>query len=166
MHSGEVLQPPPTITSCETQCHVCDGSHSKTFMPIIFSGAFAFLKSSNFGAVLGVEINVDNGTSFVASLSSDGDWCKRVFGLKNPKTYNVTAFFLQLIALRIIEFKTMDKKKMIGGLTMLSSGKYKYEDPLAWKGMAFRTAKRGGALIAFDKVVDNHRKVIELLNEY
>ena len=166
MHCGEMEQQAPQITPCETQCHVCDGSHSKTFLPIIFSGAFAFMKSSAFGAVLGVEINVDNATSFVASLSSDGDWCKRVFGLKNPSTYNVTAFFLQLIGLRIIEFQTLDKKKMIGGLTRLSSGKFKYEDPSSWKGMSFRTANRGGALIAFEKVLENHEKVIELLKEY
>ena len=43
---------------------------------------------------------------------------------------------------------------------MLSSGKYKYENPLSWKGMAFCTAKCGGALIAFEKVLENHRKVI------
>ena len=167
MHCGEIEQPPLAITSCETQCHVCDGSNSKTFLPIIFSGALAFLRSSTFGSVLGVAINVDNGSEFVASLASDGDWCKSVFGLKNPTTYNVTAFFLQLIALRIIDFKTVDKKQMIAGLTMSSSGKYKYEDPLSWKGMAFRTAKRGrGGLIDFAKVMENHQKVIDLLDEY
>ena len=42
----------------------------------------------------------------------------------------------------------------------------KYDDPSSWKGMAFRTAKRGGALIVFEKVLENHQKVIELLNEY
>jgi len=55
---------------------------------------------------------------------------------------------------------------MIGGLTMLSSGKYKYDNPSSWKGMVFCTAKRGGALIVFEKVLENHQKVIELLKEY
>ena len=49
---GEIKQPPPTVTNCDTQCHVCDETQSKTFLPIIFSGSFAFLKSARFGAVL------------------------------------------------------------------------------------------------------------------
>jgi len=125
------------ISSCVTHCHVCDRCHSKSFLSIIFSGAYAFLKSDRFGAVLGVEINVENGAAFVSSLASDGDECKRVFGLKNPTTYNVTVFFLQLIALRIIEFKSLDNTKMICVLTGESPEKYKYEDSLAWKGMSF-----------------------------
>ena len=48
----------------------------------MFSVAFAFLKDSTFGAALGIGITVDNGAAFVATLASDGDWCKRVFGLK------------------------------------------------------------------------------------
>ena len=83
MHCGEMKQPPPTVTNCDTQCHVCDGTHSKTFLPVIFSSSFVFLKSARFGAVLGVEIDVENGAAFAASLASNGDECKRVFSLKN-----------------------------------------------------------------------------------
>ena len=85
---------------------------------------------------------------------------------ENPTTYNVTAFFLQLIALRIIEFKSHDNTKMICVLIEESPGKYKYKDPLAWKEMSFRMAKRGGALIDFAKVVHKHGEVIRLLNKY
>ena len=154
------------VKNCDTQCHVCDGTHSKTFLPIIFSSSFAFLKSERFGAVLGVEIDVENGAAFAASLASNGDECKRVFGLKNSDTYNVHAFFLQLIALIIIEFKTLDNTKMICVLTKESPWKFKYEDPLSWKVMLFRTAKRSGALIDFEKLVHNHWEVMKLINEY
>ena len=50
MYSGKMQQPPPSITPCLTQCHVCDGIHLQTFLPIIFSGALSFMKSSTFGA--------------------------------------------------------------------------------------------------------------------
>ena len=46
------------------------------------------------------------------------------------------------------------------------TGKYKFEDPLSWKEMMFRMANRGGRYIAFEKVIENHRKVTFLLEEY
>ena len=82
MYCGEMKQPLHRVTHCDTQCHICDGTHSKTFLPIIFSGAFTFLKSAHFGAVWGVEINVENGAAFVASLVFDGNEYKLVFGMK------------------------------------------------------------------------------------
>ena len=79
--------------------------------------------------------------------------------------YNVTAFFLQLIALRLIGFKTLTNKQMICECNMMASGKYKFEDPLSWKGMVFHTAKRGGHQLAFEEVIENHCKVSSLLEE-
>ena len=32
--------------------------------------------------------------------------------------------------------------------------------------MTFHTTNRGGALIVFEKVLENHQKVVELLKEY
>ena len=166
MQHGDTEALPTKNIGCSKQCHVCDGTHSKTFLPIIFSGAFAFLKSACFGAVLGVDINVDNCDTFVNTLASDANWCRRIFGLKKTTTYNATAFFLQLLSLRLLEFKTRDNKTMICECTQSSNGNYRYEDPLLWKVMAFRTAKRGGALIAFEEVVEKHNRVTQLLNEY
>ena len=93
---GEVKSPIPLSlrVPCINQCYVCDSTHINTCLPIIFSGSIAFLESGRFGSVLGVEINVENGTDFVATLGLNKDWCKRVFGLAKLNTYNVTAFFL------------------------------------------------------------------------
>ena len=137
-------------------------------VPIIFSGALAFMKSSAFGAVLGVEIKADNCNAFVASLSSDANMCKSVFGLKNPKTFQVTAFFLQLIALRLIEFKVRNNMEMICVCVQHCSPihHYKYDDPLCWKGFAFRTSKRGRGTIPFEMVLKRHNEVAALLQEY
>ena len=45
MRCGEIKPPPSSIPPCITQCYVCNGTHVKTFLPIIFSSAIAFLKS-------------------------------------------------------------------------------------------------------------------------
>ena len=37
---------------------------------------------------------------------------------------------------------------------------------LNWKGLLFRSAKRGCHLINFDKVDENHQRVTELLDDY
>ena len=168
MHCGEMHQPPPSIAPCETQCHVCDGTHLQTFLPIIFSGALAFMKSSAFGAVLGVEIKADNCAASVASSSSDANMCKSVFGVRAPKTYQVTAFFLQLVALRLIEFKVRNNTEMICHCVQHPSPdyQYKYDDLLFWKGFSFRTAKRGRETIPFLMVLERHNAVRALMEEY
>ena len=115
---------------------------------------------------MGVDINVDHCDTFVNTLASDVNWCRRIFGLKKTTTYNATDFFLQLLSLRLLEFKTRDNKTMICECTQSSNRNYRYKDPLLCKGMAFRIAKHGGAMIAFQEVVDKHNRVTQLLNEY
>ena len=80
----------------------------------------------------------------------------------------MTAFFLQLIALRLIEFKVRNNTKMICECTKHESPshQFEYEDPLCWKGFAFRTSKRGRSTISFDMVLANHKKVEALLDKY
>ena len=80
-----------------------------------------------------------------------------MFGVAKPNTYNVMAFFLQLIALRLIQFKVIDKDKIVCMCTESEGDKYSYEDPLNWKVLSFRSAKRGCHLVDFGKVVENHR---------
>ena len=55
---------------------------------------------------------------------------------------------------------------MVCMYTESEGGKYPYKNPLNWKGLSFRSAKRGCHLIDFDKVVEDHRRVTELLDEY
>ena len=55
---------------------------------------------------------------------------------------------------------------MICEYTVSANGMNTYEDPEKWKGMAFRSAKRGGTLIPFEKVLEKHCKVASLLEEY
>ena len=168
MHCGEMQQPPPSIAPCGTQCHVCDGTHLQTFLPIIFSGALAFMKSPAFVAVLGVELTADNCIALVASLSTDANMCKGVFGIRSTKQYQVTAFFLQLIALRLIEFKVRNNTEMICHRVLHQSNnfQYRFDDPQCWKGFSFRSAKRGRETISFESVIARHNEVAALLQEY
>ena len=46
MKRGILKLPPPVIEPCHTKCHVCNGKYSKTFLPVIYSGAMRFLKST------------------------------------------------------------------------------------------------------------------------
>ena len=71
------------------------------------------MKSSCFGQVVGKEINVANCGELVNCFAMDGNWCKHVFRLKNPKKYNVTGFFFQLLAIKIISFKVVGQKNVV-----------------------------------------------------
>ena len=68
--------------------------------------------------------------------------------------------------LHSLNSKKDDNTKMVCVCEESADGTFKFEDPLSWKWMAFRTAKQGGALIEFEKVLHNHREVMKLLNEY
>ena len=126
------------------------------------------MKSPAFVAVLGVELTADNCIALVASLSTDANMCKGVFGIRSTKQYQVTAFFLQLIALRLIEFKVRNNTEMICHRVLHQSNnfQYRFDDPQCWKGFSFRSAKRGRETISFESVIARHNEVAALLQEY
>ena len=98
MKRGVLERPPPVILPCRTKCHVCTGSCRKTFLPIIYSGAMRFMKSSRLTSKLPLLVTHENRDDLINTLWEDKDFCKDVFGLKNPTKGNVIGFFLQLMA--------------------------------------------------------------------
>ena len=46
MHRGKLEQPPDSIHVCGDDCFVVTGKYTDSFLPVIFSGAQDFVKSS------------------------------------------------------------------------------------------------------------------------
>ena len=105
---GFLSLPPLVILPCGTQCHVCNGSSRKTFLPVIYSGAIKFLKSTRLSKTLPLLMDHDNSNNIINSLWKDKDWCKDIFGTKSPSKGNVVSFFFQMIATKIISFELVN----------------------------------------------------------
>ena len=75
-------------------------------------------------------------------------------------------FFFQPHAIKILSTKVVGQKNVVCVVSENANGKKVYENLLMWKVISFRSKKRGGALIASEKVVENQNNVMALLDEY
>ena len=108
MSMGELLAPPEMMMPCETQCYVCDGEYKTQFLPVIYSGAVKFLDSRKFECINTYIITVGNCDEVLDILAKDKDWLHTVFGKEKVSKFNVTGFFLQLLATKILSFQFGD----------------------------------------------------------
>ena len=149
-----------------TQCHVCNGSCRKTFLPIIYSGAIKFMKSTRLTSTLPLVMDHDNSNNIINTLWEDKDWCKNVFGTKSPSKANVVGFFLQLIATRIISFELVKNRGLKCVITLQSNGKHRYDDTSVWLGIKFCSPKKGGGKIHLAELITAQQKAADLLLNY
>ena len=113
----------------------------------MYEGTIEFLGSSHFGKTLRDKtISYDEPDAIIDSLWDSDDWRKKVFGKKTVAKYNVTAFFFQLIATRILGFEKQDSTDSVYCvLSRDENDKYKYQKRRYWKGFQFRR-KVGGKI--------------------
>ena len=102
------------------------------------------LGSSHFGKVLrDNKLSYDEPDAIINSLWDSDDWREKVFGKKTVAKYNVTAFFFQLIAARILGFEKQDSTDSVYCvLCRDENDKCKYHKRRNWKGFEFR--RKGG----------------------
>ena len=166
MKRGVLELPPPVIEPCHTKCHVCNGKYIKTFLPVIYSGASKFLKSTRIASTLPFILTHNNGSHLINTLWEDKDLCKDVFGVKHPNKGNVIGFFFQLIATNIISFELVNTNALQCVLTKQPNGGYVHEDTISWLGIEFRTPKRGNARVCLFDIIAAEEKAKEILQEY
>ena len=145
---------------------MCDKTYQKTFLSVVYSGAIAFLKSSCFNDIMPFNMNVLNCNELVDSLYLNKDWCRMVIGIKGVKKYNVTAFFFQLPATKILSFKLVDKKVVCCVVSRDPNGKYLYKTVQNWEGLIFNTKKSRGRAVDFKDIVSAQKKAVEILDNY
>ena len=133
-----------TYEPCKSQCYVCNKKYEKYILPIVHEGTIEFLGSSHFGKVLrDNKLSYDEPDAIINSLWDSDDWREKVFGKKTVAKYNVTAFFFQLIAARILGFeKQISTDSVYCVLCRDENDKCKYHKRRNWKGFEFR--RKGG----------------------
>ena len=166
MKRGVLKLPPPVIEPCHTKRHVCNGKYSKTFLPVIYSGAMRFLKSTRLTSTLPLLLTHETNAGLINTLWEDKDFCKDIFGVKNPTKGNVIGFFLQLIATRIISFELVGNNGLQWVLTKQTTGAFLYEDAYSLLGIQFRSPRRGNAVISLFDIIEAQEKAQELLRDY
>ena len=80
-----------------------------------------------------------------------------MFRYKKVKKYHVTGFFFQLLATDILNFEVIRRNSLRCFVTETPAGKYKYLDPLSWKGILFHPKARGGAPVDVDQPVQHSK---------
>ena len=170
---GDLTPPPEVFLGCgETkengqQCFTCDGKYKQYLLPVVFSGALKFLKSQRFMQVLSIVLTVQNCEDVIGCLCGDKDWWILVFGLSFVKKYNVTAFFFQLLATKLLTFEIVDRTNVMCILARSKQDKYEfvYEVPFAWEGFEFRRPTCGSVPVSFMEVVTAVRKAQRMVED-
>ena len=124
------------------------------------------MKSTRLASKLPLLLTRDNNDDLINTLWEDKDFCKDVFGLKNPSKGNVIGFFLQLIATKIISFELVNNNTLQCVMTKRTTNTYVYEDTYSWLGIEFRSPRRGNAAISLYDIIHAQQKAQELLREY
>ena len=142
LFSGDYNHHPEIMLPCGDQCFVCDRSHEKYILPVIFDGAQEFLKSSYFADKLPFDITNDNAEGLVDLLWDSPDGRKKVFGKKKVDKYNCAAFFFQLVATRLIIFERQNDS-VTAVLARDENDALRFRSVINWEGVLFRsTAQR------------------------
>ena len=143
MATGELSPPPEIILGCVTQCFVCDKSYKRYFLPVIHAGATKFLKSRKFNdAIATLILQVGDCDRILDLLFKDKDCLFDVFGKVSVLKYQVTGFFFQLVATKILAFEWVGNKvKFI--VNRDNDGNYTYENKLAWEGIILKNKGTG-----------------------
>ena len=124
------------------------------------------MKSTRLASKLPLLLTHDNKDDLINTLWEDKDFCKDVFGIKNPTKRNVIGFFLQLIATKIISFELVNNNALQCVMIKQTTGRYVYEDTYSWLGIEFRSPRRGNAAISLFDTIEAQEKVQGLLRDY
>ena len=148
MANGELLDPPPMILPCDTQCFVCDNTYEKYILPIIYEGALEFLSSKVLTDKLPFEISLSNCDELLDTLYKEESWLIRVFGISTVKKYNVASFFFQLIGSKMLSFESKGKgSQAVIVFTRDMGGQCSFKNIVNWEGFLFRTKDHGRAMV-------------------
>ena len=99
MSTGKLYPPPEIFMPYKTQCYVCDKTYCKYFLPIWHAGAIKILKSPKLNiAIARAELSVEESDTLLNILYNDNAMRQEVFGKLTIMKYQVTGFFIQLIA--------------------------------------------------------------------
>ena len=82
--------------------------------------------------------------------------------MKVVEKYNVTAFFFQLLATKLLLFKFVNKKAVSSCIICDEDEKYLYKNPSNCEGFQSHSEKRGGAVVKSKDLVANQLKAQEL----
>ena len=165
MAMGLLSAPPAIILSCSTQCYVCDGRYKKICLPVVHSGAIQFLDSRQLTDVHLFVLTVANCDEFVDRLAKDKDWLLWVFGKESVTRYNVTAFFLQLLATKILSFELVGNKNVLIVISVDENHNKKFKNILQWEGIQFRVKGKRGRSVSFKDLVEKMSMVRALLDD-
>ena len=130
---------------CGNQCCVYDKSYKKFFLPVVHNEVIAFLMSKRFADSMNIIHSMRDCDILIYLLFKSKDWMLRIFGKSSVKKYNVSGFFLQLIATNIIDFEWKGKNVLVI-LGRDNDGNLKYENKLNWEGLEFREKSRGSTM--------------------
>jgi len=141
---------------CGNKCYICHKEKYKKYMlPIVHEGAVRFLSSCHFSDKMPYLITNADSDGMLDLLWNNPDWRKEVFGIKTVQKYNVTAFFFQLLATKILSFQwTNVKREVVCVLTRDKHDKYRYLDVSAWDGFHFRSKRHGGAKVHLSSLLE------------
>ena len=121
-------------------------------LPMVYEGAYSFLKSDYFSGTGSMPCPISNDSygNVIDKLWHSADWKKLVFGVKTVAIYNVNSFMFQLLATGILCFEwTNATTGVVLVLAKNDEGVFKYQLLSNWHGFSFRTKEWGGASIAF-----------------
>ena len=141
-------------------------THPEKNLRVVYGGGVSFLKSLYFTDIMPFDLNVKNCDELVDLLYVNKDWCKIVFGIKGVKKYNITSFFFQLFATKILSFKLVDKKVVSCTITRDDNEKLLYETVENWEGMKFCTKKLRGGAVEIKDIIAAHEKAVEILDSF
>ena len=154
LYSKSNTRPPASFRDalgpCADKCYVCNKSYAKYMLPVIHEGAVEYLSSDCMKASL-FECNpvtFDNCSNIPKALMENTDLRRRVFGIQTVNRYNVQAFYIQLVASKMLAFELTPNRDVRCVLAKDSDGKECYKDLRYWSGFEFRRAGFGGGSIS------------------
>jgi hypothetical protein len=144
------------LDTCRDKCYLCNKSYDKYMFPVVYNGAMEFLSSNCLKESL-LEFSpftFDNAESIPKTLLNNTDLRKREFGIQTVQRYSVQAFYLQLVASKILAFELTDKKQLKYVLAKEAAGNHCYKDlKYYWSGFQFKSARPGGKSVSYQFLV-------------
>ena len=115
--------------------------------------------------ILPFVLTVANCDEFVDCLAKDKDWLLWVFGKESVTRYNVTAFFLQLLATKILSFELVGNKNVLIVISVDENHNKKFKNILQWEGIKFCVKGKRGCSVSFKDLVKKMTMVRALLDD-
>ena len=77
----------------------------------------------------------------------------KVFGRETVTRYQVTVFYIQLFATKVISFEKIGTKSVSVAVSEDGRNNKLFEDILNWEGIEFHESGCGGRLVPFEEVL-------------